>query len=61
MHILQRAILSAIVTVGTIMVFTILFSFFGIPPTSYTPYMYFFVALVVLSLYLSPEPLSIIA
>jgi hypothetical protein len=61
MHLFHRAVLSAILTVGTVMVVTLILSFFGVPQSDYVPYMYFLVALVVLSLYLAPQPLSIIA
>jgi hypothetical protein len=61
MQFAQRFVLSLVATVGSIMLFTLIFSFFGISPSTYTPYMYFWTALVVLSLYLSPTPLSILA
>jgi hypothetical protein len=35
-------------------------AFFGVDSVYYTPYMFFAVAMVVLGLYLSPQPISMI-
>ena len=60
MEFIPRLLTAIILTIITVMLCTTILTFFGVPPYLFNPYMYYFVALVVLWLYLPQRPLSVI-
>jgi hypothetical protein len=60
MEFVPRVLLALILVISGVMLCTTIFTFFGVAPHLYTPYMLYTVALVVLWLFLSPQPVSLI-
>jgi hypothetical protein len=60
MDFVTKLLTAVILTIATVMVITTILTFFAVPPYMYNPYMYYFVAIVVLWVYLPQQPLSII-
>jgi len=57
---MKEVLLGALAMVLVVVMMTTIMTFFGVDPIYYTPYMYFLVAMTVLGLYLSPQPISMI-
>ena len=57
---MKEALLGALAMVLVVVMMTTIMTFFGVDAIYYTPYMYFLVAMTVLGLYLSPQPISMI-
>ena len=57
---MKEVLLGALAMVLVVVMMTAIMTFFGVDPVYYTPYMYFLVAMTVLGLYLSPQPISMI-
>jgi hypothetical protein len=60
MDYIKKVVLAMLVMVCLVAVVTTIMSFFGVSTASYSPYMYFIIAMVVLGLFLSPTPISTI-
>jgi len=60
MEFIPRTLLAIIVIIASVMLFTSILTFFGVPPHIFNPYMFYSIAMVVLWLFLSPEPVSLI-
>jgi hypothetical protein len=60
MDYIKKVVLAVLVMVCMVAVMTTIMSFFGVTPAAYSPYMYFMIAMVVLGLFLSPTPISMI-
>ena len=60
MDYIKKVVLAVLVMVCMVSVLTAIMSFFGVAPSSYSPYMYFLIAMVVLGVFLSPTPISMI-
>ena len=60
MDYIKSALATVLLLVLTTLVVTAIMAFFGADPADYNPYMYFASAMVVLGLFLSPQPISMI-
>jgi hypothetical protein len=60
MDYMKTVVAAVLAMVLTTLVVTTIMSFFGADPADYNPYMYFAAAMIALSLYLSPQPISMI-
>jgi hypothetical protein len=60
MDFVQRVLISLILTITTVILTTSILTFFGVPPHVFNPYMFYLVALVLLGLFLSPKPVSLL-
>ena len=57
---MKEALVAALAVVLVVVLVTTIMAFFGVDSVYYMPYMFFAVAMVVLGLYLSPQPISMI-
>ena len=61
MDYLNRLAATVLGVILLVVVVTAILTFIGVPEVTYKPYLFFLVAIVVLSAILSPQPISMIA